>query len=1052
MTEVPTQTHARPTRTLKLARFIVRNRFYFALALITTTLFFFYPTANAILTGFGFRLRGPVVRVDTSARAQWPDHPFIHAQDKFAKKFGTSSLIAIGVVVEDGNIFTPETLKKIHEITRRLDGVGYDSHNDEREAMRDQLEAEGLAPEESLKKLDQIYPPYPVNHDQVRSIAHSSTRVVQIEPDGSITSDILMKKVPETQEEADKLRQVVLQNPPFIYGRLVSWDEKGALITAGFVTDRLSGAEVYRAVFNHVQQIKADLEDPACHQASGMGFASRMLNSVTRIFVGSTSERRLPEGCNFQIYLSGEPVHVGWILKYAFEIGLFVALTVLVIFGLLLGYFRRLHGVLIPFVAAIATVIWGTGFTGWMGITFDPLVLVIPMIITARAVSHTVQMAERFFEDYEILAPQLNDPHAAKVEAATIAMAELIVPGTLGIVTDVAGLLVILVTTIPQMHDLAIFGAFWVLSILATVEILHPVMICYMPPPKEFEHFLPKTMVRFTNFVGWVTTHPRWKYAVGAATIFLFVSSTYLALFYSQIGQATPGSPLLWPDHEFNVATAQIAERFGGVDSFVVYTSGDRENASADPLPIQRITEFERWMEAYTNLGASVSIAPIIRGYWRMNHYGDPKWQFVPAHPGTVRTVIFQLRTNGAPGFLRPFMTDDSRDANVAFFYPDHKGETISKAVLAADAFIKENPMGEVIVRLDMDQAAQGARFFDRQRLLDMWYYMLGPLLPTRHHTLKIQIRKDGAYESIAPVPASEKMPDWIGSFRDAAVSDYENERDSVEEGDYFSWPESLAGWDSSDVDSWWESEEYGIRAVAVNTRDLIVQDLKAVDSVPKYQPTNSWTRGVQFVMAGGIMGILAAVNDEVERSHVANISLIFFVIFVLHSTTYQSIPSGFIILLQIATATMLSLAYMALRGIGLNINTLPVQSVGVGIGVDYAIYIVDRIRQEVVDTEDIDEAVRRAVRTTGMAVSFTATTIVGGIILWSFSSLRFQAEMAQLLVILMVINMLGAITVVPAFYSILRPRVATALLTDDQRASLEAHKERERKLGLRDD
>src|SRR5690606_25454364 len=149
---------------------------------------------------------------------------------------------------------------------------------------------------------------------------------------------------------------------------------------------------------------------------------------------------------------------------------------------------------------------------------------------------------------------------------------------------------------------------------------------------------------------------------------------------------------------------------------------------------------------------------------------------------------------------------------------------------------------------------------------------------------------------------------------------------------------------------------------------------------------------------------------------------------------TYQSAISGGIILLQLATATLLSLAYMALRGVGLNINTLPVQSVGVGIGVDYAIYIVDRIRQECVDTQDVDEAVRRAVRTTGMAVSFTATTIVGGIFLWMFSSLRFQAEMAQLLVILMVINMLGAITVVPAFYSILRPSVATALLTEEQR------------------
>ena len=141
----------------------------------------------------------------------------------------------------------------------------------------------------------------------------------------------------------------------------------------------------------------------------------------------------------------------------------------------------------------------------------------------------------------------------------------------------------------------------------------------------------------------------------------------------------------------------------------------------------------------------------------------------------------------------------------------------------------------------------------------------------------------------------------------------------------------------------------------------------------------------------------------------------------------------------------------MSGRNIGLNINTLPVQSVGVGIGVDYAIYIVDRIRQEVVETADIDEAVRRAVRTTGMAVTFTATTIVGGIVLWSFSNLRFQAEMAQLLVILMVINMLGAITIGPAFYSILRPKVATALLTEEQMEMIKIQKQREKDLGLRD-
>jgi uncharacterized membrane protein YdfJ with MMPL/SSD domain len=84
--------------------------------------------------------------------------------------------------------------------------------------------------------------------------------------------------------------------------------------------------------------------------------------------------------------------------------------------------------------------------------------------------------------------------------------------------------------------------------------------------------------------------------------------------------------------------------------------------------------------------------------------------------------------------------------------------------------------------------------------------------------------------------------------------------------------------------------------------------------------------------------------------------------------------------------------------------------------------------------------------------VTFTATTVTGGIFLWMFSNLRFQAEMAQLLVFLMILNMFGAITVVPTFYSILRPRVATALLSEEQQEVVRLQKERERQLGLRDD
>jgi len=1034
MAETPEpQSQGRESATLRFARFVIRHRALVASLLILSTSFFAYPIVNTVLTSFGTPLPGPLVRIDTNARDQWPDHPFIHAQDKFAAKFGSATTVAIGVIVKDGTIFTPETLQKIDRITKAIDGVAaspelpaYNSHTEDREKLRDKLEEEDEAAgvETSafamMRRLDRIYPPYPVNHDQVRSVTHRSTRVFEIQPDGAIENRLLMPKVPQTQAQADAVRALVRQNPPVIFGRYVSYDEKAALITANFVTDRLSGREVYQKVFEHLQRIKAVEQD-----------------------------------ANTDIVMSGAPVLVGWILKYAFEIGAYLAATVAVIFGLLWLYFRRWHGVFLPFAAATATVIWGLGYTGWRGITFDPLILVIPMIITARAVSHTVQMAERFFEDYEILLPRYGDPDVAKREVATVAMSELIVPGTLGIVTDVAGLLVILVTSIPQMRDLGEFGAVWVSSIIVTVEILHPILICYLPAPTEHEHFLPGFMVRFMRFIGWATTHPKWKYLIGATTIALFVSSTYITLFYSQIGESTPGTPLLWPDHEFNVSTKRIADKFGGVDVFQVYADGDKKDASGDAKPLRRMEEFDRWMEANTDLGASVSVVPFMKAYWGQNHFGDPKWSFIPEDSGSVRAALFQLRQSGAPGFLRPFMTDDGRYANLSFVYRDHKGSTLTRVVEASQAFIKRNPIGQVIIRLDKDRAAPDASFFNPEKAIDNFYYMLGPMLPRRAHTLDIQVRqKDGSYKPVAPMKVSDAdtLPGWIDEFRKGSIQDYEDARDAVDEGHVFTWPKDLADWTADDVNWWWESQDYGIRAVAVNTDELIVHDMKAVDGIPSYQATSSWTRGMQFVLAGGIMGILAATNQEVERSHVANIALIFLVIFVLHSVTYRSIPSGFIILLQISTATMLSLAYMAIKGVGLNINTLPVQSVGVGIGVDYAIYIVDRIRQEVVDTENIDEAIRRAVRTTGMAVSFTATTIVGGIFLWSFANLRFQAEMAQLLTILMVVNMLGAITVVPAFYSILRPKVATALLSEEELEAMRIQKEAERRKGLLDD
>jgi predicted RND superfamily exporter protein len=984
--------------TLRFSRFVVRRRGPIGALLIAATLFFLYPIANAVFSGLGHALPGPSVRLDSRARDLFPDHPYIHALDKFSGRFGNSATVAIAVVVNQGTIYTPETLAKIDRVTRWVDGEGLEELSAERAALQSALGEEGrLTPEQVRQEVDRRLPPYPINHYEVRSLTHETTRVIEIQKEGGLLADFLIEDLPKTQEQADAIAIKVRDRAPHLRGRFVSEDGSTALVLGGFVADRLNSRGVYERVFDHLDRMKKREED-----------------------------------ANHRILITGVPILTGWVLVHAWEIGASVLAAVVTLFVLLWLYFRRGHGVLIPLVAAGVTAIWGTGFTGWVGIVFDPLILVIPMLITARAVSHTVQMAERFFEDYEALYERLGDREAAKLEAAQTALAELIVPGTLGILTDVAGLLVILVTTIPQMRNLGIFGAFWVAAIVATVELLHPILICWLPAPHEHRHYVPQIMVRFTAAIGHWTTHRFGKWAIAGGTLALFFASGWIAVFHSQIGDATPGTPLFWPDHPFNRATGEIAARFGGADTLVVYADGDRDNSALDLEPIEGMERLERTLLAETDARGALSLVPLLRIAARQFFFGDPKAEALPDSTGAIRGTVFQLTTTSPPGALASLLTPDGRAATTTLFYPDHKGETIHRALQVAERFIDEHPLGQVSVRLRKNHAAPDAPFWHPEAAKDFLYYMIGPLLWPRAHTLAVLLRDEsGSYRPLEVRDAArDGLPTWLDSFRDAAVAQYQAGLEALPEGHVYVWPARLADWSPDDVGQWWEDEELGVRAVAVNTQDLLVHDLLAKKSAPTYQPTSSWTRGVQFVLAGGPMGILAAVNDEVERGHLANISLIFVVIFLLHSITYRSVPSGAIITLQLATATLLSLAYMAGRGVGLNINTLPVQAVGVGLGVDYAIYIVDRIRQETAATGgDVDEAIRRAIRTTGLAVSFTATTVIGGIGFWMFSNLRFQAEMAQLLAMLMLVNMLGAITIVPALYSIVRPRVAMSLM-----------------------
>jgi predicted RND superfamily exporter protein len=179
----------------------------------------------------------------------------------------------------------------------------------------------------------------------------------------------------------------------------------------------------------------------------------------------------------------------------------------------------------------------------------------------------------------------------------------------------------------------------------------------------------------------------------------------------------------------------------------------------------------------------------------------------------------------------------------------------------------------------------------------------------------------------------------------------------------------------------------------------------------------------IRFRLAGGLLGVLAAVNEEVEYSYWASLIAVFVVVFLLCVVSFRSFMAGFVLIIPLAISQILCEAFMLWKGIDMNINSLPVAAIAVGIGIDYGIYLVARISEEYQETGDYTVANRRAVETTGRAIIFTATTLVAGVIFWVFIDLKFQAEMGLLLGLLMFLNMVNALVFIPSLVTIFKPR-----------------------------
>jgi len=186
------------------------------------------------------------------------------------------------------------------------------------------------------------------------------------------------------------------------------------------------------------------------------------------------------------------------------------------------------------------------------------------------------------------------------------------------------------------------------------------------------------------------------------------------------------------------------------------------------------------------------------------------------------------------------------------------------------------------------------------------------------------------------------------------------------------------------------------------------------VKAVEEFKAKNQ-VDGIEFLMAAGNAGIESATNMVIEDAQTEMLVWVYSIVILICLITFKSGRIVVCIITPLILTSIMSQGLMGLLGIGVKVATLPVIALGVGIGVDYGIYIFSKVKEALGQGKSLYMTYRYALNQTGKAVAFTGITLAIGVATWVFSPIKFQADMGVLLTFMFIFNMLGALTLIPS-------------------------------------
>ena len=476
-----------------------------------------------------------------------------------------------------------------------------------------------------------------VDRNKVYSIGVRKVKNFMVTAWGLSFPPLLYPSPPTTDEGMEQLKGNIYSNTLY-YGKMVSLDSKSALITADFFDEGVD----YREVYDKLEEIRKDYEDE-----------------------------------NTSIFIVGDPYLYGLISSYLGQTAVLFTITLLSMIAFAYMYTKSLRLTLIPLVSMIICAVWGLGFITLCGFHLDPLILVLPLLVSARALSHSIQFNWRINEEYY----ERGDVK----KACEATMKGLMYPGLSGIITDGVGILLIAFIPIPIMSKLGIMCFVWAMSMVFVILILNPVIYLYLPGMKNIKEWRERKQggisENLMSFTAKLSAGRNMWYVFAIAAILFVVCGYYSTTL--QVGDMQPGSPLLRPYSTYNKDCVRIGEDFPGLmDPLIIIATAEDMEGIRDPDIQNAMEDLQFSLMMTPEVTGVLCITSLVKNLMRKFQENNPKFYTLPNTHKGIGTLLQFLKSGGAqPGDFDTYYTFDYGAANLRVYCKDHTTETIKNVL-----------------------------------------------------------------------------------------------------------------------------------------------------------------------------------------------------------------------------------------------------------------------------------------------------------------------------------------------------------------------------------